>query len=345
MKPNALEFWEHVRQEAPSCGTHWMPPEFQKNLVSVIVPTFNRAHFLLDCLQSVLDQTYRPIELILVDDGSTDSTNETVERWRAALPQDENLSFVFIPQKNQGANVARNRGLVESRGEYVQFLDSDDLLLPDKVRRGVEAILKNNADYVYCPVLYRDEGLQEIPGGFGVAMTGGDADITTYLWQTMCPLYCRDLVRRVGPWLETIFYGDDWEYACRVKLLSKNGVFYATPGGLLRIHPRPERGQLRNRMMEYRAYHTAYCNVFNMAKVAGRLSPTICNRLARRFFLNALFFGKAGDDAMRAESLKRTKELLPLPMSLKAAIRLFSAIRNRWIDALAVNVLLRANKL
>src|SRR5450759_1944256 len=143
------EFCEHVRHQAPSCGSRWMSPEYEKGLVSVVVPTFNLAHFLLDFLQSVLEQTYRPIELILVDDGSTDSTAQTVERWRASLPDDRNLSFIFIQQKNQGANVARNRGLLESHGEYIQFLDSDDLLLPDKLSRGIDAIQQNKADYSY----------------------------------------------------------------------------------------------------------------------------------------------------------------------------------------------------
>jgi len=308
----------------------------------VIIPTFNRAHFLGDCLQSVLQQSYRPIELILVDDGSTDSTPEIVERWRASLSNAGKFSFVFIQQKNQGANVARNRALLESRGEFIQFLDSDDLLLPDKLKIGIELLLKYKADYTYCPVLFRDENLREIPGRIGSPFSRTDKDITTYLWQTMGPLYRRDLIYRVGPWLETIFYGDDWEYASRVKLMNRNGIYDSAPGGWLRIHPRPERRLPKDREREYKEYHAAYCSVLKIAKMTDRLSPVVCNRLARRFFLNALFFGKSGDSVLRRESLKKAREMFPLPFSLNAAIWLFSRIRSGWFDSFAANLLLRA---
>lgn len=266
MKSEASELWSTVQPQAPSCANHWMTSDYRSELVSVVIPTFNRAHFLSDCLRSVLDQTYRPIEVILVDNGSTDSTSEVVGRWRAALASDNNFLFTFTKQQNQGANAARNRGLVQARGEYIQFLDSDDLLLPGKLRRAVSAIQRHRADFAYCPVLFRDINLQEIPGRFGEPMSGDDSDITRYLWQTMGPLYRRELVYRVGPWLETVFYGDDWEYSCRVKLLTLNGVFDPEPGGLLRVHPRPERDQPESCLIECREYYRACCSVLKMAQ-------------------------------------------------------------------------------
>lgn len=335
-----VELWPQLLIHAPSCAANWMLPGFKSNLVSVIIPAFNRAHFLLDCLQSVFSQTYRPIELILVDDGSTDLTAEVFESWREELPADKSFYPVLIRQENQGANVARNRGLLASRGEFIQFLDSDDLLLPEKIRSALVSINKDTADYCYCPVLFRDEELRVLSGAIGAPLSGTDIDVTSYLWQTMGPLYRRDLVRRVGPWLEDIFHADDWEYASRVKLLSNRGCYLSEAGGLLRIHPRPERVTPEGREREYREYHTAYCNARDVARLTGRLSSTVRNRLGRRFLLNALLLGKAGCSSLRSESLKIGRELIPGLGVLACFFAAFSIIVHRRIDALAANSLL-----
>ncbi len=97
-------------------------------LVSVIIPTFNRASFLKEAIESVLAQDYRPLELIVVDDGSTDETPKMVTRYP--------LRFVRRAQ-NLGVAAARNAGLLWARGEFIAFLDSDDLWLPSKISRQV----------------------------------------------------------------------------------------------------------------------------------------------------------------------------------------------------------------
>ncbi|NPB08718.1 MAG: glycosyltransferase [Thermodesulfobacteria bacterium] len=101
-------------------------------LVSVIIPTFNRAKFLKEAVQSVLDQDYRPLELIVVDDGSTDETARLLTSYPLRLVR---------RAENRGVASARNAGLRHARGEFVAFLDSDDLWLPEKIRRQVEFFL------------------------------------------------------------------------------------------------------------------------------------------------------------------------------------------------------------
>ena len=94
--------------------------------MSTVIPVYNRALLLLDSVDSVIAQTYRPIEIILVDDGSTDDTPDVladlVHRWPDLLR--------VVRQANAGPGPARQRGLESARGDFVQFLDSDDLLLP-----------------------------------------------------------------------------------------------------------------------------------------------------------------------------------------------------------------------
>lgn len=98
--------------------------------VSVIIPTYNRASLLELAIQSVLEQTFRDFELIIVDDASTDDTSSVVLKYQERIRH-------FRHQKNNGRATARNKGLEMARGEYVAWLDSDDLWKPDRLERGV----------------------------------------------------------------------------------------------------------------------------------------------------------------------------------------------------------------
>jgi glycosyltransferase involved in cell wall biosynthesis len=110
-------------------------------LVSVIIPYFHQAHFLRATIESVLRQTYRRYELVVVDDGSTERAAEAA----ASYPE-----IKLIRQSNQGVSAARNRGFRESAGEFVVFLDADDLLLPDALSTGVDALwARPRAAFVY----------------------------------------------------------------------------------------------------------------------------------------------------------------------------------------------------
>jgi glycosyltransferase involved in cell wall biosynthesis len=93
--------------------------------VSVIIPTYNRAHVLREAIDSVLSQKYSDLELLVVDDGSTDHTKEVVSSYTSKL--------AYIYQEHQGVSAARNRGIKHTKGDYLAFLDSDDLWLPDKL--------------------------------------------------------------------------------------------------------------------------------------------------------------------------------------------------------------------
>lgn len=109
--------------------------------VSVIIPYFHQAHFLRSTIESVLQQTYRHFELVVVDDGSTDKPSKVT----ASYP-----GIKLIRQSNQGVSAARNTGFRESAGEFVVFLDADDLLLPDALRIGVDALQSHQeAAFVY----------------------------------------------------------------------------------------------------------------------------------------------------------------------------------------------------
>jgi len=113
-------------------------------LMSIIVPTYNRESFIVEAIQSVLEQTYSNWELIIVDDGSTDNTLETIKD----IITDDRISYYH--QKNQGQSVARNVGINKSTGEYICFLDSDNKWLQNRLEISVKVILNNpQVDIVY----------------------------------------------------------------------------------------------------------------------------------------------------------------------------------------------------
>jgi cellulose synthase/poly-beta-1,6-N-acetylglucosamine synthase-like glycosyltransferase len=94
----------------------WMSEKYEAGLVSVIVPTFNREKYLVEAMDSVYAQTYQPVELLIVDDGSTDDTARVVEEWGCTHGGDD-FALRYFRQENAGAPAARNLGLIESRGE------------------------------------------------------------------------------------------------------------------------------------------------------------------------------------------------------------------------------------
>ena len=105
--------------------------------VSIIIPTYNQAEYLKEAIESVLNQTYKNIEIIIVDDGSTDNTLEVVASF--------DNKIVYIQQRNKGASSARNTGIKEASGEYVAFLDSDDMWIKNKLEKQIEFI-KNDPE-------------------------------------------------------------------------------------------------------------------------------------------------------------------------------------------------------
>ena len=125
-------------------------------LVSVVIPTYNRMDTIERSVKSVVDQTYKNIELIVVDDGSADNTLEIIKCMNI-----ENI--VILRQNHQGANAARNLGIKQAKGEFIAFQDSDDEWLPDKLERQIVYMLRNRLEVCYCPFYLYGEEYNGIP--------------------------------------------------------------------------------------------------------------------------------------------------------------------------------------
>ena len=104
------------------------------DLVSVVIPTYNKGKFIVETLDSVLHQTYENIEVLLVDNGSTDDTRAKIDEYLNSCPG--NYRVIDLVE-NKGPSNARNAGILEAKGKYVFLLDGDDLLMPEKIGQQV----------------------------------------------------------------------------------------------------------------------------------------------------------------------------------------------------------------
>jgi len=115
------------------------------DLVSIITPSYNSEKFISKTIESVLSQTYQKWEMIIVDDCSSDNSNEIIKEY---IKKDERIRLIKL-EKNSGPAVARNRAIKEAKGRYIAFLDSDDLWLPDKLKKQIKFMEKNNLSFTY----------------------------------------------------------------------------------------------------------------------------------------------------------------------------------------------------
>ena len=132
-------------------------------LVSIIMPSYNTAEFIAESIQSVLAQSYKDWELFIVDDCSTDNTDEVVKPYLS----DERIKYLKN-EKNSGAAVSRNRALRETKGKWIAFLDSDDLWMPDKLSKQIKFMEKHGYHFSYTNYSeINTEGMKN-----GVTITG-----------------------------------------------------------------------------------------------------------------------------------------------------------------------------
>lgn len=195
-------------------------------LVSIIIPAYNAELWISETIKSAFDQIWANTEIIVVDDGSTDNTLKIVQEFSSTR-------LKVIAQKNAGAASARNSGLQVALGDYIQYLDADDLLAPDKIQKQIVALQNNDKKFVAS-------------GSWATFVT----EITSCrfipekLWSDFTPLdwiYClferggtmyphawlipRNIVEKAGPWNVSLSLNDDREYFNRIVLASDGVVF------------------------------------------------------------------------------------------------------------------------
>ncbi|MBD2357541.1 glycosyltransferase family 2 protein [Tolypothrix sp. FACHB-123] len=198
-----------------------------KPLVSILIPCYNSAPWLAATLESALEQTWENIEVLLVDDGSTDDSLEIAKKF-------EPCGVKVISQNNRGASAARNRALQEAQGDFIQYLDADDLLAPDKIERQVQLLNSDrNSNYIASGAWARfyktpSEALF-IPQPLWVDMSPVDWLICAWEGHWMMHpaawLVPRKIADKAGFWSENLSLNDDGEYFVRILLSSQEVKF------------------------------------------------------------------------------------------------------------------------
>jgi len=262
-------------------------------LVTTIIPAWNRALMLREAVASVLAQTYRPIEIVIVDDGSTDDTSDTADELAREHPE-----VRVIHQENGGPGAAREAGRQIARGEFIQHLDSDDLLLPRKFELQIAALRKHpecGAAYCITRWRHRDGSIDPRPWRRTAECFEAmfPAMLESRFWATTSPLYRSALLHAAGPWLP-LRMEEDWEYDARI---AAQGVRLCHVDEVLseqRSHSEPSLSGVQN-AATLRDRAAAHESIYRSARRAGigDDAPEM-QHFARELFLLARQCGAAG---------------------------------------------------
>jgi glycosyltransferase involved in cell wall biosynthesis len=292
-------------------------------LVSVVVPVFNRSRALREAAESVFSQTYPEWELFVVDDGSTDDTPQVARELADRHPGKVRV----LTQSNLGPGAAREAGRLQARGEFVQFLDSDDLLLPQKFELQVAGLRSAPACVAsYGGVRWRKpDGTTE---GRAIRRTGEEVSslfpsfLVERWWPTLAPLHRSGVLDRIGPWLPLRLH-EDWEYDCR--LAAVGGTLHFVPEIIAEIRDLGGDRLSRGRRFDAARLHDralALAGIFQSARRAAIPdSSREMQHLARHLFLlsrDCAVVGLPGD----AETLARLSGEISPRMVLRTFRRL-----------------------
>jgi len=191
-------------------------------LVSVIIPVYNAENYVYACLESVITQTYKPIEIIVIDDGSSDESTNIVKKFDVQL----------VEQPNSGACAARNLGIQKASGNFLQFLDADDLLSPEKIQIQVNKLVRNVnavANGRWGRFYSEDPNTEAIQWGpdssLQMDLSPVDWLLRNHMSQTGCWLVPSGLVKKAGFWDETLTINQDGEFFSRVVGVAEKVIY------------------------------------------------------------------------------------------------------------------------
>jgi glycosyltransferase involved in cell wall biosynthesis len=269
-------------------------------LVSIIVPAYNASRWLEACLVSALEQSHKACEVIVVDDGSSDDSLSIAERFRSR-------GVIVVSQTNGGASAARNRALSLARGEFIQYLDADDLLAPDKIERQLAALRPHDRRSVAsCEwVRFTDQPPAGIlpPQSIWRDMSAIDFLVACAMEELMFPpiawLIPRAVCDVAGGWDPALSLNDDGEYMSRVLAASAGIVFVESARAFYRSGNAGSYASQRSRKAaesELRAWEQTVATMLQLEE-----SPRVRLAAATGFQrIEAAWFGRCDDVVARA---------------------------------------------
>lgn len=272
---------------------HWLPGDGERGLASVVIPTYNRASLLTRAVRSVLGQTHRPLEVVVVDDGSDDETPQILEGLaREAAAQ--SVRFEHRRTDRAGAPAARNVGARSSRGEFLQFLDSDDELLPKKISRCVAML--EEPHLAFCSTDYVERDVERADSDTRTYLRRRSSDPADHLLHnklnTPAPLYRRSALAEVGPWDESLDIWQDTDFTLRVLLAGLEGAWIEEP--LVVVHATRDSIMRQDLERVWPAMVRSIAAMERRAEDAGRLDARFRAAAGRRLAAISRRLARAG---------------------------------------------------
>jgi len=304
---------------------NWLGSRGIPGLVSVIIPTYNRSALICDTLSSIAAQSWPSIEIILVDDGSSDDTHAVVSRWHAAHPS---AALQMICQPNRGPANARNLGAGLASGEFIYFIDSDDLIVPDAIEllalplTGTSEPFSvahiRNADLACHPVPGDTEGLSRIVTGYFFSSR----------WMTHAALYRRETLAAAGPFDEQLARGEDTEHLWRILATSGPGPIIPNFIGVRRLHSYGHLCVGRSLADAARDDLTTIGHFTEWAAANCLIDRAMARSIVRRATIVAIRAGRARDWRSNADAIALLARMEPWRHPLK--LLAYSPLKLRW---------------
>lgn len=188
--------------------------------VSIIIPTYNRADVITDSIQSILDQTYTEYELLIVDDGSTDNTEDVVKTISSASIAGRRIRYIKLSE-NKGVAAARNEGIRQAKYDYIAFQDSDDYWKPDKLEKQM-SYLNGETALLYCPYECRkQDGSTIFVPDSNIPLPEKCGNVYKYMLLrntigTPCVLLRKSCLSKTGLFNENLSCLEDWDLFLRI---------------------------------------------------------------------------------------------------------------------------------
>ena len=293
----------------------------QTPLVSIIIPTYNRAHLIGETLDSVLAQTYSNWECIVVDDGSTDDTDSLLAEY---CTKDSRFQYHHRPSdRPKGANVCRNYGFELSKGEYANWFDDDDLMHHDKLLIQVSALENSDFNFSVCQTLIFENSVKNIIGLRSEKIYSNDI-FYDYLSQkivlmTPSSLWKRNFLNALEYLFdEELKAAQEWEFHCRVLYNYPNYHFTEKPLVFIREHDESITYSKKSIDREWNYFLARYKVYFNKEIILNEN----CNIVLQNFLLNK--FKKFVRSRNIKEAVKSFKYFILKENKFKPIIKLYA---------------------
>lgn len=322
---------------APTTGLHLAG---KPGLLSVVIPAYNAADFLEDCVASLQAQTYRPLEIIIVDDGSTDRTPALLDRL-AQEGAEAGVAVRPFAQANAGASAARNRAIELAEGEYIGFIDADDRWLPEKAARQIAMMDADPSIGMSCSGwrIIDEAGHEKkrVGGAPAGEITFEDLLLDNVIGTPSSIILRRGALRDAGTFDVTMRYCEDLDFFLRVAAQPQWRV--ANVDAPL-IERREREGQLTR---DFEAMRAGWLEVFNRFRASDpeRVEPLAATALGFNERRTAFLAYSAGDfkaarhytwKAWREAPLALVKEKRAYPTTLAAFLSYFPGPLHRALD-------------